>query len=309
MPVLEDIRALDFDNSQVTFWTIKGPNGLASEAPKYSGKWVETTDQLDAFLKTTLVEDLLRIEEVLDYGLLTQNNEASALHIPTDETYAHKILVEIQAEISEKKVTKVKQLLNSSLYLAKIIIEDDVIIAVRKTDSRWRTKKAANLKNIYFSDEQLAIDNCPHFELSKTFDFIIFRGDILILNKGAFESVLRHKQAQKDDFAELLQEEEFHAAFVDVAPLVNYIGDNKIQLRRACAIRMKGHYRDADFMERLRVNQAEYGFNIHFDVNGKIIATEESCPQIMKALLDHRLKSGFSTHIYDVQDTTPVLVR
>lgn len=61
-------------------------------------------------------------------------------------------------------------------------------------------------------------------------------------------------------------------------------------------------------MDRLRANQAEYGLMITFDANGRIIATPETCAQIMTALLDHRLKSGFSTLVYDVQDTTPIQV-
>lgn len=96
--------------------------------------------------------------------------------------------------------------------------------------------------------------------------------------------------------------------FVDMAPLIAHVGANKIQLRRACAIRDKGHYRDMGFMDRLRANQAEYGLMITFDANGRIIATPETCAQIMTALLDHRLKSGFSTLVYDVQDTTPIKV-
>ena len=142
----------------------------------------------------------------------------------------------------------------------------------------------------------------------KSFDFIIFGDTILVRNKGAFESVLRYKSTQREDFVELQAEAEFLAAFVDVAPLVAYVGDNKIQLRRACAIRDKGHYRDPEFMQRLRQNQAEYGLVIQFDDGGRIIVTPETCAQIMKALLDHRLKSGFSALVYDVQDTTPVQV-
>lgn len=269
---------------------------------------METTEQVDEALKETLAADLERIEEVLDYGLLAQNNEASALHIPADETHVGHLLAEIAAEVDAKKASQVRHLLNSKFYVAKFIINDQIALAVRKTESGWKTKKAATVRNLYFADEQLAIDERPHFELSKTFDFVVLGDEILILNKGAFESVLRHKSAQREDFAALQAEAEFQESFVNIAPLVEYVGDNKIQLRRACAIRMKGHYRDAQFMERLRVNQAEYGFTIQFDDDGRIIATPETCAQIMKALLDHRLRSGFSTLIYDVQDTTPVAV-
>ncbi|MGY2200948.1 hypothetical protein [Pseudomonas gingeri] len=46
-----------------------------------------------------------------------------------------------------------------------------------------------------------------------------------------------------------------------------------------------------------------FGLNIPFQADGKIVPTPESCPDIFKALLDHRLKSHFSEKIYDVQNT------
>ncbi len=308
MPILQALRGMNLAEAQVSLWTVKGPTGLAAVDPRYSGHWVETTVEVDNALKETLASDLGRIEEVLEYGLLAQNNEASALHIPTDETHASLLLSEINAETPGKKASKIKHLLNSKFYVVKIVIGQEVAYAVRRTEPTWMTKKFKSIRNLYFVDDILTIDDRPHFELSKHFDFVILGDGILILNKGAFESVLRHKEAQREDFLELQAEIEFLAVFVDIAPLVAHVGDNKIQLRRACAIRSKGHYKNAEFMDRLRNDQAEYGLAIQFDGNGKIVATPETCAQILTALLDHRLKSGFSTLVYDVQDTTPVAV-
>lgn len=308
MPVLEDLQALDLANADVSLWTVRGPKGPAADAPAYTGHWVDTTDGVDAALKETLTAELGKVEEVLEYGLLAQNNEASALHIPADETHVAILVQEIGAEIARKKASELRHLMNSKFYVAKFVVGDQIAYAVRKTGAAWRTKKAASIRNVFFSDEMLAIDERPHFELSRNFDFVVLGDDILILNKAAFESVLRHKEAQREDFAELQADQQFLDVFIDIGPLVAYIGDNKIQLRRACAIREKGHYRDVQFMERLRATQAQYGLTIQFDGNGKIVATEDTCAQIMKALLDHRLRSGFSTLVYDVQDTTPVAV-
>jgi hypothetical protein len=84
------------------------------------------------------------------------------------------------------------------------------------------------------------------------------------------------------------------------------VGVNKIRLRRMSAVRQKGHYRDAEFMDRLRQHHAEYGFTLQFDEDGKIVVTDETSSQIITALLDHRLASGFSKRIYDVPSTVPV---
>ncbi len=59
-------------------------------------------------------------------------------------------------------------------------------------------------------------------------------------------------------------------------------------------------------MINLRAQYQAYGLNLQFDVNGRIVPTPETCKDIFVALLDHRLKSGFSSNIYDVTDTTTV---
>jgi hypothetical protein len=86
------------------------------------------------------------------------------------------------------------------------------------------------------------------------------------------------------------------------------VGENKIQLRRASAIHQKGHYRDAEFMTRLREQHLNFGFAIQFDDNGRIIATPETCDEIVTALLDHRLSSAFSMRVYDVPSAIPIVL-
>jgi hypothetical protein len=67
-----DLRALDLAQAQVTLWTVKGPTGPAADAPKYSGRCIDTTEQVDDVLKEILIADLAKTEEVLEYGLLAQ---------------------------------------------------------------------------------------------------------------------------------------------------------------------------------------------------------------------------------------------
>lgn len=308
MPILDDLKALDLNAAHVNLWTVKGPTGPIAQAPIYPAKWVETTAPLDASLKQIFTEQLGRIEEVIAYGLLAQNNEASALSIPVDETHAAPLLAAVAAETAPRKVSQTKHLQNTNFYVAKIVVGDDIAYAVKKTAKSWKTKQAHSVRSAIFQDQVLTVDEQPHFELSRSFDFVVFGESVLILDKSKFESVLRYREAQRSSFVDLQNEAEFQNLFLDMAPLIAHVGANKIQLRRACAIRDKGHYRDPGFMNRLRDNQADYGLTITFDANGLIIATPETCAQIMTALLDHRLKSGFSTLVYDVQDTTPINV-
>ena len=306
MPALEDLKVFDLAAAQVTLWVFKGPTGPSDAPPTYSGRWVETTDDVDAALKHVVDNARNRLEETSEYGLLAQNNEASALSISTVETHAGLIVGAAAAETEQRRTRNSRHLFNSKIYVIKLVVGETVIHAVRKTDRGWATRRRRSVRSFVYDDNRLDVDERPHFEIENSIDFFIIGDDILILNKGHFESALRYKQAHEDDFHQLQAEADFSGIFVDMQPLIQYVGVNKIQLRRAAAIRQKGHYRDPQFMARLRERHADYGLNIVFDEAGRIQVTPETCVDVITALLDHRLASAFSTLIYDVPSSVEV---
>lgn len=308
MPVLNDLREFNAEEAQVSLWVFKGPTGAAGEQPRYSARWVETTDDVDAILKETVVAERARIEEAIDYGLLVQNNEASAMQISKDETHADLLVEAVAAEVAQRRASAERHLMNTRFYLIKLVHEQQVLHAVRRTSCAWKTKRTRSMRSFVYDEHRLAVDDRPHFEIEKSIDYFVFGDELLILNKGSFESTLRYKAAHIEDFSALQLEQDFSSAFTDLAPLVAHVGDNKIQLRRVSAIRQKGHYRDADFMDRLRRLGPGLGFTIQFGDDGKIVATAETCAEIITALLDHRLSSAFSIRTYDVPSATQVRV-
>jgi hypothetical protein len=132
MPALDALRNFDLENASTVLWTFKGPRGPAGSDPSYTGHWVDTTDDVDALLKDIITNERARIEEVLEYGLLAQNHEASALSITTIETHAGLIVDEATVETPGKKTTKVKQIQNSDFYVIKSIYNHQIIFAVKK---------------------------------------------------------------------------------------------------------------------------------------------------------------------------------
>lgn len=308
MDSLQILKNFNLQEASVVLWTFRGPTGSSNEAPRYSGKWVDTSDDVDTALKEAINTERMRIEEVLQYSLLAQNHESSALTITTEETHAPLIISASNEETQTNKAIEEKHLLNTKFYVIKLIQGDTIIYGVKKTDSSWLTKNRIGSRNFFFHDNRLAIDNRPHFQISKGIDFFIIGENVLCLNKSSFETVVRYKETHIQDLGTLLNDQNFINVFAEMQPLVDYIGQNKIQLRRASAIKQKAHFLDQGFMTRLQTTQAQYGFNIQFDQNGKILATNETASQIMTALLDHRLTSGFSQLIYDVQNTTAIQV-
>lgn len=304
MPILEDLRAFDLENSATTLWVFKKSNN--NSEPRYNGRWVRTSDDLDAALKEAVAAERARIEEVQEYGLLAQNNEASALTIPADETQANIVLAECSAETQNKQVTKLREVQNAAFYVIKLVVGTAVIYAVKQSDPSWRTRRSRNVISAVFSDQQLGLETAPTFMIAKSIDFFIVGDALLISNKGKFESILQYKAAHQDDFTTLQTEPEFVAIFAELAPLVAFVANNKIHLRRVCAIRQKRNYADPNYMANLRAQHTALGFTFAFDAAGRIIATSEHCREIFQALLDHRLSSQLSQRVYDVPDAVEV---
>ncbi len=304
MTALDELKDFPLDAANVQLWVFK--KSVQDKRPVFNGRWVETTLELDTAMKQAVANERARITEVHEYGLLAQNNEGSALTIDTVETHGGLVVIQAAAEIPTKKVTELKELKNTEFYAIKLVAGEKVIYAVRKADGSWKTRRVVNLISVYFSDQHLGLASDPGFSIAKNVDFFIAGEKTLISSKPNFESVLSYKAAHIQDFQQLQIEDKFKAVFTSLEALLEHIGDNKIQLRRASAIRQKGHYKDPVFMENLRKNAALFKLSIKFDAMGRIIPTLASCRDIMQALLDHRLQSGFSNNIYDVQDTANV---
>ncbi|MBS1164193.1 MAG: hypothetical protein H6R00_218 [Proteobacteria bacterium] len=300
MTELADLKAFNPTGSTITLWTFKGT------IPDVNGHWIETTDRLDAELRDVFSHQLASATEQIEYGLLAENNESSVLRIPTDETDIHAIISGMTNFSSKRRIRSVKTLQNARFYVASLFKNDTIVLCVKKTDSSWTTKSSKNLISAIFSENQLDVSENEAFRIYKIFDFFIFGDSIFIHNKKNFESIANYRAAHENDFAGLQAEPEFVGIFSDTAPLVQFVGENRIHLRRISAIRIKSFYKNTDFMENLRRLYIEFGLNIIFSAEGKIVPTPETCKDIMTALLDHRLRSGFSGNTYDVPDAVAI---
>jgi hypothetical protein len=304
MASLDEIKAFDLAEADLTVWVYK--KSTQDGLPVFTGRWVGVTDDLTASLRDAVTRALEAVTETIDYDILAQNNESSVLLLGADET--HIALVEGQAAnpTEARKVRQLKQIANADFYMLRFATEETVLLAVRKTNATWSTRRSSNILRVVFEDEELDVDERPSFSLEPFFDFFVFDGDVLVSNKQRFESVLAYRSGHVEAFQELVAEPEFSDIFSDVAAITEFVGTNKIQLRRAIAIREKGHFKDPAFMDKLRAECAAMNLGIAFDEHGRIVPTPESCRDIFQALLDHRLDSRLSLKMYDVQSTEPV---
>ena len=307
MPALQTLNAFDIQAADVTVWAIKRSGGLGGALPVYTARWIEIDANLAAAIRGAVQAARDGIAEVKQYGLLAHDNDgASALSIPADETNAPLVRDACADPTPQRKIKSLKEITNSAFYAIKLVVGPNAILAVRKTNASWSSRVSAGLMTAIFQDSILTLDDRPRFSLSNSIDFFAVDDEVLVLDKANFESVLSYREAHIEDFALLQQEPEFVKAFSAIEPLVGFVGTNKLQLRRASAIKAKGYYRDANFLDRLRAQAARLHLNITFDAAGRIDPTPETCRDIMQALLDHRLISTLTEAIYDVDDAQAV---
>ena len=306
MSALEDFKAFDVAGGALSLWTFRKSQRQGAAVPTYAGHWVGITETLEQALKAAIMAARDQITETIEYELLAQNNEGSALTLTTLETNAGLVIDAAKDELPAKKARKLKDLQNTEFYTVKIVSNGEVLHAICRANDSWKTKKFTGLIPVVFSDDELELEDSPAFSLSKRFDFFVLADHVLISSKGNFESVMSYKQAHANEFTELQAEPEFSGTFTDIAEIINYVGTNKIQLRRTFAIRQKAHYKNQGFMNELRANHGQAGLTINFDAAGRIIPCAATCPDIFQALLDHRLMSLFSKQNYDVPSASTV---
>lgn len=300
---LADMKEFDLTGAELTVWVFK--KSSRDGQPVFTGRWVQTTVGLATALTSAVVAAREAITETIEYSILAQNNETSALTLCVDETYMALVDAAAADPTEKRKIKNLKQINNSQFYALRFASDAGVLTAVRKANETWKTKSSSVVRAV-FLDEQLDIDERPSFSLEPYFDFFTFGGSVFVSNKKRFESVLSYRLAHAEAFEELTVQHDFAAIFSDVGPIKEFVGSNKMHLRRAIAIREKGHFQDQAFMQRLREQCGAMNLTIQFDAHGRIVPTVESCRHIFQALLDHRLDSRLSNQLYDVQNTEPV---
>lgn len=298
---LADCRRFGIADAVLSLWVFKKRLGGG-----FTAKSIDVTDALAQELRNIVSATLLAHTEVEDYSLVAQQNEVSCLHVGTDETVFAELQALVDAPAEEHRVASDRDLKNCAGYVIRLRFADRVLYCVKRVTDTWKTKKARSVINVVFRANQLELVEDRSFTIAKNLDFVVLDDDILVLNKGAFETLLSYKIEYANSFAALQQDPVFAARFTDLQPMIDHVGTNTMHLRRMAVIQQKANYANPDYMTRLQqVNNIE-NWNIQFDAAGRIIATEATMKTIMQVLLDHRLHSRLSLTTFDVPSTAAV---
>lgn len=301
----EAFKTFQTSEGSASLWVFK-KRPIADDANPFRAVTVMMSDALAAELRAVVQGYQQTLSEVNPYDLLAQTNESGFLGVGRVGTLFPDLEELVDQPAHEHQITSVKQLNNAAGYVLRLRVGDSVLYCAKKAASDWATKKKKGMLSILFKDATLDIQEDPSFSIARSFDFFALNDSLLMTNKSAFESLLNHKVTYADEFTALQTEPNFVAVFSGLTHVVDYVGNNAIQLRRMTVIKERGYYNNAGYMQRLRTVSALRGWGIVFDADGKICPTAETVRDIIQVLLDHRLRSELSENQYDVPSTIPV---
>jgi hypothetical protein len=297
------LREFDFANSLVHLWVYK----RSTTANKFSAHYVQTDDPLNALLLGVVQSEVRRITEFADYSYLAQTNENSCLASPLAGSDFEQLKALVDRPEPDNRVRSIKDLKNADGYLVKFVCNGQVVYAVKKSASSWKTSYLKTHINIVFRNGELSAGEDNAFAIEKTFDFYAHQQSLFIASKRAFESTMEHRASYAQAFADLRQNQNFANLFTDMQPLIGHVGTNSIQLRRMARIEERALFRRPGFLTAVQAVSARRNWGLNFDQQTQqLIPCADTIKAIMQVLLDHRLLSEVTDFIYDVPDATQV---
>jgi len=297
------LRAFNFAQSTTHLWVFK----KSSTNTKFIAHYVPTDQVLTNTLKQLIQTEMARITEFTPYSYLAETNENSCLSTSQQGTDFQLLKVQVDRPEPECNVRGIKDLKGAEGYLVKFINNGETVYAVKRSTATWKTSYQKKFINMIFLAGELSAAEDNGFSIERNFDFFCKNALIFIANKRGFESTMAYRDAYTQAFAGLQRNRSFAALFTDLQPLVDFVGNNSIQLRRMATVEQKGLYARPDFLGNLKQVNTSRGWGINFDpVTDKIIACDQTARTILQVLLDHRLMSEVTDNIYDVPDATQI---
>ncbi|EJI85132.1 hypothetical protein AEST_22340 [Alishewanella aestuarii B11] len=302
-PDFVSLRNFDYANSTVHLWVFK----RSTTATKFSAWYAQTDNVLNNKIIGVVQSEMKRITECANYTHLSQTNENSCLETTIQGCNFTDLKNLVDRPEPDHRIRSLKDLRNASGYLVKFSNNGQVIYAVKRTASNWRTSYLKTHINIVFNNGELSAAEDNGFAIEKYFDFYALNGAIFISNKSAFESVMEHRASYAQAFSNLQLRPDFSGLFTDIQVIRNYVGTNSIQLRRMARIEERGLFTRPGFLSAVQLVNGRRNWGLNFDNDtGRLIPCEQTVRTIMQVLLDHRLLSEVTELIYDVPDAVQV---
>lgn len=299
----DELRAFDLDQSDVHLWIFKRSLSPA----RFTARYAQSDSALGGLLRDVVRAETQRITEFANYTYLSDTNEKSCLATPLAENDFVHLKELVDRPEPDWRVRSTKDLNNASGYVAKFTHNKKTVYAVKQSAPNWRSKYSKKFINILFREGELSAVEDNSFSIERSFDFYVLDNVIFIAHKRAFEAVMRYRAAYTQAFSGLRSSADFSGLFTDMGPLVDYVGNNSMHLRRMARIEERALFKQAQFLPRVKRVNAIRGWGLNFDEgSGQLIPCAQTAKVILQVLLDHRLLSEVTETTYDVPDATVV---
>lgn len=297
------LRAFDFASSVIHLWVFK----RSTTEHRFSSFYVQTDQQLGGLLLGVVQTEVSRITEWASYTYLAETNENSCLASPIAGSDFEFLRERVDRPEPDCRVRSIRDLTNAGGYVVKFVHNEQVVYAVKKSTSNWKTTYLKNHINIVFRNGELSSAEDNAFAIEKYFDFYAFEQTLFIVSKRAFESAMEHRVSYAQAFVGMQQNPAFSSLFTRLQPMIDYVGTNSIHLRRMARIEERSLFTRPGFLAAVQVVSARRGWGLNFDpATNRLIPCDQTVRTIMQVLLDHRLLSEVTDLIYDVPDATQV---
>lgn len=297
------LRGFDFANSVIHLWVFK----RSTTRHRFSSFYVQTDENLNGLLLAVVQGEVNRITEWANYTYLSETNENSCLASPIAGSDFEFLKERVDRPEPDCRVRSIKDLKNADGYVVKFVHNNQVVYAVKKSASNWKTSYLKTHINIVFRNGELSAAEDNGFAIEKYFDFYAFDQTLFIASKRAFESAMEHRASYAQAFVALRGNAAFSALFTDMQPMIDYVGTNSIQLRRMARIEERALFNRPGFIGAVQTVSARRGWGLNFDpATNRLIPCDRTVKTILQVLLDHRLLSEVTDLIYDVPDATQV---
>lgn len=297
------LREFDFSNSVAHLWIFK----RSATQYRFTSFYVQTDQQLNNLLIGVIRGELDRITEWACYTYLAETNENSCLAVPIAGSDFEFLRERVDRPEPDCRIQSIKDLRNAGGYVVKFVRNGQVVYAVKKSTSNWKTSYLKTHINIVFRNGELSAAQDNAFAIEKYFDFYAFEQTLFIVSKRAFESAMEHRASYEEAFVSMQQNPDFSALFTSLHPLIEYVGTNSIQLRRMARIQERSLFTRPGFLAAVQAVSERRGWGLNFDpATNRLVPCDQTVRTIMQVLLDHRLLSEVTDLIYDVPDATEV---
>lgn len=300
--ILRNLKNLNLRRAEVSLAIVK--EYKANRVSQYNIKYVPIDERLETRLRNIVIGRIAGSNTVDEYSFdCPEPEEDQVRSIDSDQTDFYRIIEKLnELNPEEDVIESVDELVNGTkAYLIILRNREGIqVVGFKTIPENWKMKKNKGLIPLLYREnrfEDLEDENV--FSIASSVDLFYFNETLFILSKKDFEHGLNFREGMIAKADEMYQEVTQLNLFVNMEILTTKVGNNQRYLRKIATIKNLGHYRNPQFLLRMREVSGHKNWNIQFE-NGQIVFTDETLDTILSILQNKRLHSEITLEDFDV---------